>query len=49
MLHTIEGYRRFVARVMLNECAVTVVEDDTGIISFLAQQGEGSATTLYAA
>ena len=40
MLHTIEGYRRFVASVMLKECAVTVVEDDTGIISFLAQQGE---------
>jgi GNAT superfamily N-acetyltransferase len=40
MLHTIEGYRRFVASVMLKECAVTVVEDDTCIISFLAQQGE---------
>ena len=40
MLHTIEGYRRFVAGVMLKECAVTVVEDDTGIISFLALQGE---------
>jgi GNAT superfamily N-acetyltransferase len=40
MLHTIEGYHRFVASVMLKECAVTVVEDDTGIISFLARQGE---------
>ena len=40
MLHTIEGYRWFVASVMLKECAVTVVEDDTGIISFLARQGE---------
>jgi len=40
MLHTIEGYRRFVANVMLKECAVTVVEDDTGIIAFLALQGE---------
>ena len=40
MLHTIEGYRRFVASVMLKECAVTVVEDETCIISFLAQQGE---------
>ncbi len=40
MLHTIEGYRRFVAHVMLKECAVTVVEDDTGIIAFLARQGE---------
>jgi GNAT superfamily N-acetyltransferase len=40
MLHTIEGYHRFVASVMLKECEVTVVEDDTGIISFLARQGE---------
>jgi putative acetyltransferase len=40
MLHTIEEYRRFVASVMVKECAVTVIEDDTGIISFLAQQGE---------
>jgi len=40
MLHTIEGYRRFVGNVMLKECAVTVVEDDTGIISFLARHGE---------
>ena len=40
MLHTIEGYRRFVASVMLKECAVTVVKDETCIISFLAQQGE---------
>jgi GNAT superfamily N-acetyltransferase len=30
----------FFLEVMLKECAVTVVEDDTGIISFLAQQGE---------
>jgi GNAT superfamily N-acetyltransferase len=40
MLHTIEGYRRFVANVMLKECAVTVAEDDTGIIAFHARQGE---------
>jgi GNAT superfamily N-acetyltransferase len=40
MLHTIEGYRRFVANVMLKECAVTIVEDDPGVISFLARQGE---------
>src|SRR5712691_845611 len=40
MLHTLEGYRRFVANVLLKECGVTVVEDDTGIISFLALQGE---------
>jgi GNAT superfamily N-acetyltransferase len=40
MLHTAEGYRRFIANVILKECAVTVVEDDTGIVSFLALQGE---------
>jgi GNAT superfamily N-acetyltransferase len=40
MLHTIEGYRWFVASVMLKECAVTVAEDNTGIISFIALQGE---------
>ena len=40
MLHTAEGYRRFIANVNLKECAVTVVEDDTGIVSFLALQGE---------
>ena len=40
MFHPIEGYRRFVAGVLLKECVVTVIEDDTGIISFLALQGE---------
>ena len=40
MLHSIEGYRWFVAKVMLKECAVTVAEDKTGIVSFLALQGE---------
>jgi hypothetical protein len=40
MLHTIKEYQQFVANTMLKECAVTVVGDDTGIISFLARQGE---------
>jgi putative acetyltransferase len=40
MLHTAEEYRRFVANVMLKECAVTVAEDDTGVVSFLALRGE---------
>ncbi len=40
MLHSIDSYRWFVANVMLKECAVTVAEDDTGIISFLALRGE---------
>ena len=39
-LHTAEEYHRFIANVILKECAVTVVEDDTGIISFLALRGE---------
>jgi len=37
-LHTIEGYRRFVGNVMLKECAVTLAEDDTGIVAFLARR-----------
>src|ERR1700751_2704219 len=40
MLHTAEGYHRFIANVIMKECPVTVVEDDTGIVSFLALQGE---------
>ena len=40
MLHPIERYRRFVASVLLKECVVTVIEDDTGIISFLALQSD---------
>jgi hypothetical protein len=40
MLHPIERYRRFVASVLLKECVVTVSEDDTGTISFLALHGE---------
>ena len=40
MLHTAEDNRRFVANVILKECAVTVAEDDTGIVSFLALLGE---------
>jgi hypothetical protein len=27
MLHTAEGYRRFIANVILKECPVTVVEE----------------------
>jgi GNAT superfamily N-acetyltransferase len=40
MLHSIESRRGFVAGVLLKECVVTVIEDDTGIVSFLALQGE---------
>ena len=40
MLHTIEGYRWFIANVILNECEVTVAEDESGIVAFIARQGE---------
>jgi len=40
MLHTIDGYRWFIANVILNECEVTVAEDEREIAAFLARQGE---------
>jgi hypothetical protein len=40
MLHTLEENRWFIANVILNECEVTVAEDESGIVAFLARQGE---------
>ena len=40
MLHTIEEYQWFVSNVTLKECEVTVAEDETGIVAFLALRGE---------
>jgi putative acetyltransferase len=40
MLHTIEEYRWFVSNVTLKECEVTVAEDESGIVAFLALRGE---------
>jgi GNAT superfamily N-acetyltransferase len=40
MLHTLEDYRWFIANVILKECEVTVAEDETGIVAFLARRGE---------
>jgi GNAT superfamily N-acetyltransferase len=40
MLHTIEENRRFIANVILKECEVTVAEDETGIVAFIALKGE---------
>jgi GNAT superfamily N-acetyltransferase len=40
MLHTMESYRWYVANRMLKEWAVTVAEDDTGIVAFLGLRGE---------
>jgi GNAT superfamily N-acetyltransferase len=40
MLHTFDSYRWYVANRMLKEWAVTVAEDDSGIVSFLGLRGE---------
>ena len=40
MLHTIDEYRWFIANVILKECEVTVAEDETGIVAFLALKGD---------
>jgi len=40
MLHTLEEYRWFIANVILNDCEVTVVEDKSGIVAFLARRAE---------
>ena len=40
MLHTIEDYQWFIANVILKEFEVTVAEDETGIVAFLARRGE---------
>jgi len=40
MLHTEAEYRSFVGNVILKDCEVIVAEDASGIISFLARQGE---------
>ena len=40
MLHTIEVNRRFITNVILKECEVTVAKDESGIVAFLARQGE---------
>ena len=40
MLHTVEEYRWFIANAILKECEVTVAEDETGIVAFLARRGE---------
>jgi putative acetyltransferase len=40
MLRTIEDYRWFIANVIRKECEVTVAEDETGIVAFLARKGK---------
>ena len=46
MLHTIEEYQWFVSNVTLKECEVTVAEDQSGIVAFLARRG-GEIRLLY--
>ena len=40
VLHTQEEDRRFIENVVLKTCEVTVAEDDSGIVSFVARHGE---------
>jgi len=40
MLHTAAEYHSFIANVILRDCEVTVAEDKSGIVSFLARRGE---------
>jgi hypothetical protein len=40
MLHTIDEYRCFIANVILKECEVTVAEDETWMVAFLARREE---------
>ena len=46
MLHTIEEYRWFVSDVTLKECEVTVAEEKSGIVAFLARGG-GRKSACY--
>ena len=40
VLHTVEEDRQFIENIILKECEVIVAEGDTGIVSFLARNGE---------
>jgi hypothetical protein len=40
MLHSVAEDRWFIANVIVKNCEVIVAEDDSGIVSFLALQGE---------
>jgi len=37
ILHTVEEDRRYIQNAIVNECEVTVAEDESGIVSFLAR------------
>jgi GNAT superfamily N-acetyltransferase len=40
VLHAIGEFHRFVADVLMKDCLVTVAEDETGIVAFLAREDE---------
>lgn len=40
MLHTVAEDRSFIANVIFRACEVLIAEDHSGIVSFLARQGE---------
>lgn len=40
MLHTVAEYRSFIANMIFKDCEVIVAEDASGIVCFLARQGE---------
>jgi GNAT superfamily N-acetyltransferase len=40
VLHTVKEYHWFIINVILIECEVTVAEDESGIVAFLARRGE---------
>src|ERR1700730_17704637 len=40
MLHTVDEYRWFIANVILEEFEVTVAEDNSAIVAFLARKGD---------
>jgi GNAT superfamily N-acetyltransferase len=40
MLHTVGEDHSFIAHVVFADCDVIVAEDDSGIVAFLARQGE---------
>jgi GNAT superfamily N-acetyltransferase len=46
VLHTVEEDRSFIENVILRDCEVTLAEDESGVVAFLAREGE-EAHLLY--
>jgi hypothetical protein len=47
MLHTVEEDRQFIENVILEECVVTVIEGEAGIVSFFGAPGGGNSPALH--